>query len=311
MIVLNPIKVTDAILHSVNVAEDDFAQWDDVTTYGVGDLCISTATHTVYQSLADGNVGVDPDLEVAARSDPFIVSPAQASWQIIGATNRWRLFDQRPSRPATRTGDIEIELRPAMVVGGIAGFGIDADSVRIQVLAGDEQLYDRTIVLRDDTGVTDALSYYTAPFVRLSEFVVTDLPILGAPRVLITVSGNTEVSVGQIVIGQRVDLGVTLQEGSGFSGLDFSAVRVDDFGDLETVRRPATRLFDLSVSVERGNLASVVHTLNTLRGGVAAVWIGSMNNRLALIGYGFYRNYRTVYVGARHSQLTLEIQGVT
>jgi len=310
-VVLTHVPVTDATLTSCNITEDDYDVWDGSTTYASRDFAISTATHTVYRSLTSSNTNNDPDVEVAAFADPLIEDPNPQNWQVIGATNRWRLFDQRPSRLATRTDGITLEVQPDFVVGGVAGFNITAASVRVQVYSGVDEIYDRTQGMQDESAIVDGLSYYSEPFVPKTEFAFIDLPILGSPRIVVTLTGTGAVSAGQIVIGRLISLGITKRDGTGSSGLDFSYVNVNEYGDLEAVRRPATRLFDFNVFVEQEKLGSIIQTLGRLRGGTAAVWIGAEESNLAAIAYGFYRGYRQVYVGSNHAQIALEIQGIT
>ena len=309
MNVLIPFNVTDDTLTSINIPEDDYAVWDGSTTYARGDFAISTDTHSVYMSLEDSNLDNDPDVEQISLADPLIDDPSPQQWSLIGATNRWRLFDQKPSRASTNPTSMVIELSPTIFIGGIAGFNIEADSVQVEIFAGADKIYDRTDFLRDESAVADWLSYFTSPFVPLGEFLFTDLPILGSPRIVITLTSTTTVSVGQIVIGEKLELGRTLRDGTSFSGVDYSYIEIDEFGDLTTVQRPATRVFDINMLLNRDNLFSVLQTLNRLRGGIPAVWIANENPRIAAIVYGHYRGYREIYTGSRQAEIALEIQG--
>lgn len=311
MKVLIPFQVTEATLTDINIPEDDYAEWSGATTYARGALVISTATHSVYRSLTPDNTGNDPDLEMAALADPLIENPDPQNWQMISATNPWRLFDQKPSRIATNPGSIQVELTPNEFIGGVAGFEILASEARVEVYSGAEKLYDKTVEMQDNSAIIDWLAYFTEPITPLTEFVLTDLPVLGTPRIVVTLSRSVgDVQAGQIVFGQLTEMGQTKQDGTGFSGLDFSYVQVDDYGDLETVQRPATRVFDFSVSVDRSRLFALVQSFKRLRGGVPAVWIASDRTDFAAIGYGFYRGYREVYVGADYAEIAIEVQGV-
>ncbi|WP_306150752.1 hypothetical protein [Roseovarius sp. MMSF_3281] len=309
MKILTPFPVTDSTLTSINITEDDYAEWDQSTSYDRGDFVISTATHTVYRSLTDSNLDNDPDVEVAALADPLIDDPDPVNWQVISATNRWKLFDQKPSRLATNSGSIEIELTPEVFIGGVAGFGLSADDVRVEVYADAEKIYDRSEDLLDESAVTDWLAYFTEPYRPLTEFVFSDLPVLAIPRIVVTLTSTSTVSAGQIIFGRLDEMGVATQD-TRFSGLDYSYVEVDEYGDLTSVQRPATRLFDINTVVPRENLFSIVQIFNRLRGGIPAVWIADENSRIAAIGYGFYRGYREVYLGPDHAEIAIEVQGV-
>lgn len=604
MKLITPRDTTNLTLVSSSIAEDDYEQWQSAFSYDRGDFVISLSTHTVYRSLTDANSGNDPDIEQAALADPLIDDPDPINWQVIGATNRWRMFDKKPSVQATAPDQIQVVLEPGRIIGGLAGFNIDANTVTIDVqspglarrnllsetdtlatqsvtveavehtlsfsgtgtitlsgvstagplvgtgtgqrvslvftptagsltltvsgtvsdaqleegpltdyqavddslrrnlatwtqaldnaawtktrlgvtpnvttapdgtvtgsrlvpttednthevtrafsditadsqvcvtvfvkpedftglevsvlssqgwdanrtvefgcvsggvianegvetfvvppvitlrndgwyrcqafftassatenrtirvrvldeatptesvtgyvntFAGDgvggilfggiqveigngtsyqridadaSQLYDQTvysntIFMQDETVVVDWYSYYFAPLTPLSEFVITDYPLYGDSQLTITFDqlGST-VGVGQIVLGDLRQFGTTLVNNSGFTGLDFSLVQQDEFGDLTTVRRAATRISEFEVFFDNFTLLGFDTVMRGLRGGVAAVWVGDEDARKAAINYGFYRDYRTVYRTSEFSIVSLQIQGI-
>lgn len=311
MKVIIPLNVTDSILTSSSIAENDHPQWAGGTTYARGAFVISTATHTVYRSLTAGNVGNDPDVEQAALADPLIDDPDPINWQVISATNRFKMFDKKPSVQATAAEQIEVVLTPGQIVDGIAGFGITAATVTISASSATYGgvIFDRTIAMQDESVVTDWYSYYFTPIARLGEFAVSDIPPYGDAVFTVTFDATGDVGVGQLVIGSTRDLGIADVE-SGFSGLDFSFVQQDDFGNLTTVRRAATRLSTFEVFCDTFTMLSLDNLLRSLRGGVAAVWIGDDDARKAALNYGFYRDYRVVYKEGDNSLLSLQIQGI-
>lgn len=604
MKLITPRDTNNLTLVSSSITEDDYEQWQSAFSYDRGDFVISLSTHTVYRSLADGNSGNDPDIEQAALADPLIDDPDPINWQVIGATNRWRMFDKKPSVQATAPDQIQVVLEPGRIIGGLAGFNIDANTVTIDVqspglarrnllsetdtlatqsvtveaiehtlsfsgtgtvtLSGasmsgplvgtgtgqrvslvftpaagsltltvsgtvsdaqleegsltdyqavddslrrnlatwtqaldnaawdnfdlnitpniatapdstftasrlapnvqisqhevtqdisgigaddvvcitafikpedytgfrahvvssegwdssrqvqfacvgagfianegstlfvrpptialrpdgwyrcqaffrassgtgartvrlgvldeatpsesitgyestftgdgvtgllfggvqvevgngspyqridadgsqlyDQTVYSNTIFMQDESVVVNWYSYYFAPLTPLSEFVITDYPLYGDSQLTITFDqpGDT-VGVGQIVLGDLRTFGTTLVNNSGFTGLDFSLVQQDEFGDLTTVRRAATRISEFEVFFDNATLLGFDTVMRTLRGGVAAVWVGDEDARKAAINYGFYRDYRLVYRTSEFGIVSLQIQGI-
>lgn len=309
MKIIRPTPVTDATLISSTIAEDDYAVWSGATTYAAGAFVISTDTHTIYRSLTADNLDNDPDLEQVALADPLIADPDPINWQVIGATDRWKLFDSKPSQAATRPDSITIVNAPGVFIGGLGGFNISANSVTITMEDAGTEVYARTVLMQDESAVIDAYTYCFSEIVELSEFVVTDLPPYAGAEV--TVSINREggiVSVGQIVMGPLWDTGVTRPDGSGFSGLDFSLVEADDFGNLTRVRREAATLSNFDVLLDATQLLSFKTRMKSLRGGVAAVFVGSDDNRKSAISYGILRDYRVSYQTPFWSIINLETQ---
>ncbi|RHZ90516.1 hypothetical protein D1114_22880 [Cereibacter sphaeroides] len=311
MKILKPVPIGEAQLVAASIPETDHPVWKANVTYARGAFVISPASHTVYRSLQDGNLGHDPDLEQLALADPLIDDPDPVQWQVIGATNRWRLFDGKPSARATAAEAITVELAPGVAIAGVAGFEISAAKVRVTMTNAGAEIYAREIAMQDETVVGDWSGYFFEPITELSEFVLTDMPPYANATLRIEAlrPGGT-VSIGQLVCGPLWPVGRTAIKGSGFQGVDFSYVAQDEFGDLTTVRRAATRLSSFEVWVENARLLGLDARLRTLRGGTAAVWIGDDDPRKAAMNYGFYRGYRSAYQTDAWSLLQIDVQGI-
>lgn len=82
MKIIRPITITDAILTSSNVAENDYAAYNAGTTYVGGDRCIVTTTnvHKIYESLPSAGYEV-MTLDVAPAT------PWLPDWTITGQTS--------------------------------------------------------------------------------------------------------------------------------------------------------------------------------------------------------------------------------
>lgn len=310
MKIIIPQNITDSVLVSSSIPENDYPAWSGATTYARGDYVISPTTHTIYRSLTNSNLNKNPDLEQVALADPLIDDPNPINWQIISATNRWKMFDKKPSIQAVAANEIEITLAPGVFVGGLAGFNIEATNVSIIGTVGGVELYNRTIPMQDNTNVIDWYSYFFSPITALSEFAVTDIPAYGNIQLTVSITSNANVKVGQIVVGELRTLGEVMVDGAGFRGLDFSYVEQDEFGDLTTVRRAATEISDFPVFLPSQQLLGFKTLMRDLRGGRPAVWIGDDDVTKAAINYGYSRDYRTVYKTSQYSVVSLEIQGI-
>lgn len=316
MRILIPADVTDTNFVSSTIPENDHPAWAVGTTYDRGDFVISTNTHSVYRSLVDSNVGTDPDVELAAFADPLTEDPAERKWQLIGATNRWRMFDKKPSTVASRDDSIVVEVSSVAPIGGVAAFNVSAFTAQVEILdAANVVIYDKTVVMQDESLVIDWYSYYFSPIFPLSEFTFLDAPPFGDVTVRLTLTRTGETaSCGQFVFGPVIEVGETLAPGTGFRGYDFSFVEQNEFGDLTTVRRPATRVSDFEVHMTNATLLGFDALMRALRGGVPVVWVGadgtSASDQKAAINYGFYRDYRVMYQTDAYSVLSLQIQGI-
>ena len=312
MKVVTPIEITDGKLTSTNMTETDEADWLVGTTYAVSDLVQSTATHTIYRCIA-ASTGDDPDVEIAAFADPLIVDPAIAHWQIISATNIWKLFDEKPSDLCTNTTSIYAKVTPSEIVGGIGVFGVVGTELTIKMTDPVEGVvYDETIDMQDETVVVDWYTWWFEPIVQLPEYVAVDLPPYTDAFIEITITntGGTA-ACGQIVLGSVFSIGNMLVDGSGWSILDYSYVDTDNiYGSLYAVQRNATRLSDFDIVFDTGISLSVDNKLRSLRGGVPAIWVGSNDHKKAAQNYGILMDARPYYQEGEMTRMTVKIQGL-
>lgn len=314
MRIILPYSVSDAMLTYSNLTEADHAVWSDATTYARGDYAISTTTHTVYRSLLGTNLDNDPDLEQAALADPLVDDPDPVYWQVISATNKWKLFDKKPSNQASGTDEIVVRLvNSTDFITGVGLIEVDAAEVSISVKdePGGNVVYSDTYPMLDDSVVGDWYEYYFAPLTETSEALFLDIPpyIGSEVEITITRTGGTP-KCGQIVLGDLRDFGVTMAGGTRFSGIDFSFIEQDDFGDLTTVVRAATRLSDFDAFVSSARAAVFDRMMRSLRGGRPALWIGDGSPNKAAVNYGFYRNYSMAYQSADYGIFTINVQGI-
>ena len=117
MRVIKSIKTTDAILTSSNIPEDEHPTWVSGASYTALDKVIYN--HKIYEAiLTHSGKTTAPDLD-------------QLNWLDLGATNRYRMFDNIISSVSNRAGGIEFTLTPNQVVNGIALLNVNATVVRV------------------------------------------------------------------------------------------------------------------------------------------------------------------------------------
>ena len=108
MRIIVPLSVTEAAYVSGNLAEDQYSVWGSGSNYTRGDYVTVLATHSIYQCLRDHNStnANSPTTEAVALADPLTQDPDPIHWVYVSATNKWRLFDDRPSQKAARADEI-------------------------------------------------------------------------------------------------------------------------------------------------------------------------------------------------------------
>ena len=302
MKLIRPITLTDSILTSSNVPENDYSQWNSGTTYSVGDKVISTTTHRVYEALI-GSTGVDP---TGAATDP-------ATWLDLGATNRWKAFDQKIGDKVSNLDTIEYEFTPTSTLDSLAIFNISALSVNVtSTTTGGDVVYNKTVSLIDTSGVLDWYTYFFEPPQDLStEAQFLDIPpYLGATiKVTITNVTGTNAEVGQIVFGSSKSLGVT-NYGTSVSIEDFSRKETDAFGNFIVVERAFAQIADFDIQFNTNNTRDVQRTLSAYRT-TPIVYIGADDPQYGTTIYGFYRRFDLTLQGPSLSFGAIEVEGLT
>jgi hypothetical protein len=301
MDIIRPIVVTDAVLDSSNVPEDDYAVWVSGTTYDVGDRVIVISTHSVYESLIDSNTGNDPTTDDGTK------------WLRLGATNRWKAFDQKISDPVTQVDSIEYSLTPTdSTPTAVALFGLKGITATVVVTDAIEgEVYNETKSLLDSDEIFDWFSYFFEETTFVQTMLFTGIPPYRGSTVEVTVTEATgeTANLGQLVFGYQVDLGLTTY-GTAISIQDFSRKETDAFGNFIVVERAFSNLIDFDVRLPTQTAGRVRRTLAEYRA-TPIVYIGNEDPSYGTIAYGFYRNFDITLDTPSYSFAAIEVEGLT
>ena len=302
MQIIKPVTVTNSILTSSNVAENDYAEWAVGTTYNVGDkVIVIGTTHRVYESLVGSNLGNDPTTDDGTN------------WLVLGATNRWKAFDQKIGDPVVQATSIDYTLSdPNSNVTSIALFGLKGASANVTVTDTTEgEVYNKTISLLDNRNIVDWYTYFFEEQVQREQAQFLDLPPYLGADIDVTVTANTgeNTELGQLVLGFLSDIGVT-SYGTSISIEDFSRKETDAFGNFIVVERAFSQLADFDVQFETANARKIQRTLAALRA-TPVVYIGSEDTAYGTTIYGFYRRFDLTLDGPSLSFGAIEVEGLT
>lgn len=232
-----------------------------------GDAARVIAGHRVFESLTAGNVGNDP-------------LTSTGKWVEVGPTNRWAAFDQALGTVMAAAGPIVVTLASG-AADALALLDVTGVAVRVQANG-----YDRTLAV-----ASGALTF-------------TDLP---GGAVTVTIAGPGTVSVGTLLIGRMVALGVT--EASPTAGItDYSRKEVDDFGEVTIVQRAWSKRMQARALIRADAVDTVFDRIAALRA-VPALWIGDADTD-ALTIYGFFKDF-SIEIGDTTAKLSLTVEGLS
>lgn len=297
MRVIKSIETTDAILTDSNILENEHPLWVSGTTYSMDDKVIYQ--HRIYNRVIAGGGALTPDLDLT-------------NWSDLGATNKYRMFDNIMSSVSSRTGGIQFTLTPNQVVNGIALLNVNASTVRVVMNDPVEGVvYDQTRELRSSSEVTDYFSYFFSPLVSLTDLntaVFLDLP--SKPTATITVyisSGAALVEVGEVVYGIQSIIGRT-NYGTSIGIKSYSRKDIDEFGKVTVVKRKNSKYSEYDIDIDNTNLVFVQRLFQDIDS-VPCVFIGNPDME-ELIVYGFYSDFKSTISFPTVSKCTLRVEGL-
>lgn len=300
MRIIKPVTITDSILTSSTVPENDYSVWASGTTYALEDRVISTSTHKVYESVQASNTGNDPTTDDGTW------------WLEVSATNRWKAFDQKITDQVSESNSIGYVLDPTdELVTAVAFFNLDASELQLQLETTSEgEYYNQTFDLIDNSYVIDWYTYFFEPQRKLEELLIEDLPPYTSPTVTITISetGSTA-EVGQIIIGRYLDLGAT-QYNTSVSIEDFSRKERDTFGNPIIVERAFAQRAEYDITVETNAVRRVQSILSDIRTTPVVWYAGPNTDKYGTTIYGYYRDFDINLSTPSLSYATIDVEGL-
>lgn len=291
---IRPTPITDAVLLSSSVPETDYAAYNAGTTYALAARVISTATHKIYESAQAANIG-------HALTDA-------AWWVEVGATNRWKMFDQGVGSQTSQAASIVVELAPGLC-NSIALLDIAANEVNITVVDGATTLYDETYQIGDATVLADWFEYFFYDIDSETTLSVSDLPVYSGGVVTVTIAAPVTARCGTLAIGRMVEIGDTLM-GVQTSIIDYSRKETDAYGNTTVVERSYARRISANVSCLNTRLDYITAQLAAIRA-TPVVWIGDDTGAYPfLTTYAFVKDWAITIPYPTHSEASLTLEGL-
>lgn len=253
MRVLLPTEVTDDVLVSSSIAEDDAPAYASGTTYAVGDRVMIASLHRVYESLQASNTGHYPSI-------------SSSWWVDVGPTNRWAMFKGTDGLSSSAASSIVIELDVGSV-DDVALVGLEAESITVT-----------------GTGVSvSKVIPAPAPPATSVDLHLGDLAFAGG-TLTITIESSGTVVVRHLAVGNFVDIGEA-QHGLTIGINDYSVKAVDEFGNVSVSRRGYSRRVSTRVVVDPAVFDHVAQVLASVRA-MACVWeVAARHAALTVFGY--------------------------
>ena len=322
MQIIAPSYINDATLISSDIPNvtPNTTEWDSTTSYMMGWRVsvnyesdgITPGVHRIYECLWTPNLNLYPP-------DNLSVTGGHVYWQLVSATERWKLFDMivAPDR--------------ANASGNVVGSKWDADTMWELGTVWDSATYS-SMQITVEPGVIDAVSLLNVDAESID--VVVNDPISGEvyaetkvpstntycnvifedipsyPNATVTaiIRNRTEdVNVGEIVYGKVKTLGKALY-GVNVGLTDYSVKQVSAFGEFSILERAFSKRIDCNFTMTLAAHSGVMRILENYRS-TPLVWIISSSYSTTLI-YGYYRDFSMSLPNPTLANCALSIEGL-
>lgn len=261
-------------------------------TYALGGIAsnITTDVHELYESLVAGNIG-------NALTDA-------TKWLPLGATNRWKMFDEIAASQTENVGSIVTVITPGVLINSAVFANLSGVRIRVQQsISG----YDRTILLNTHD-VLNWYDWYYFPLSTLDDAAFMDIPPYAAGVLTVTVDGGTGTAkCGVAVFGMASYIGTT-QWGLSRGINDYSRITEDQWGGLILTPGNYSKLMNVEVHVPSGYESQAVHLLTSIRA-TAVMFVASEEHDSAIV-YGTLGRGWNVPFDITGGVARLEIRGL-
>ena len=259
-------------------------EWSAATAYTVGQRCILVATHKQYECLV-ANTNYIPSANLAG---------AAPKWLLVGATNKWSMFDEVWGSQTSIASPLTVCLTPGVVVDSLILMNFSASRITVTMNTSAWGLvYEKTV--------------YPA---YATDYAFTDLPAFAGATLTVNIECSWgPAKCGKLAIGTKAELGEA-QYGATAGITDYSTKNVDTFGNATIVRRKYAKRLTVKLVVANTDVDRIFYYLAAYRS-YPLVWIGADNLYGALIVYGYYRDFEVDVAYAKESYCSLTIEGLT
>jgi hypothetical protein len=307
---LKPITISGSKLSSSQVAEPatgadpDPAAWSSATTYTVGQRVHVASTHLIYEATT---------LVTNLNKDPTNAANA-GYWLTVGATNKWRMFDQKSTSTTSRVGALAVIVAPGTVFNALALVNIHGADL-VQVVQTDPsagEVLNISAPLRRPPSAVNHYAYCFDPIDVKDSYFLSDMPAFPNSTVwvnLVANNGTSVVSVGAMLIGPNHLIGKGIQYGARLGITDYSKKTVNGFGDLEIVEGAFSSKASFQQWIDNTEVDSTKRLLTSVRA-VPCLWRGSPTYDSTQV-YGIYRDWEITLQYFDVSLLSIDLEGIT
>lgn len=299
--IVAPMTVAPANVIATNVPESPEGEWASGTAYTKGQRVKVTSVHKVYESVMDGtNTGKDPTL------------PANVTaWLEVGATNRYKVYDNSVSTQTVQPTSITYQLRMGVGITALSILNVvGAVNVNIRIV---DPVYEEVYNLDYGFALQPASSTWHSWFFGIrsarTQLVLYNLPTFPNADIFITLTGGASLAVGTILVGQLREFGLGTNYGASVGVQDYSIKSKNAFGDTILLERAFAKRGNFDMQLVKAQVDELFSYLSSIRAKIC-LFIATEEYECTTI-YGFPRDWQIVISYPEHADCSIEIEGMT
>lgn len=289
--VIKPLAITPAMLVSSDAAVESVPAWAVGTTYGAGESHRVIDDNKIWQSLQAANTGHKP-------------ADSPTWWEVVSATNPWRMFDLSSNSQTQRDNTLTVKLRPGTIVTALAAVGLQGVSViRVRMVSDAYGLVSEQEIVR--RRLPFGRGFWHWCYGRRSEPLtsyITSLPSFVDAEITIEFEGSSELGVGTLLLGTVSTWGLGVRTGMSLDLQSFSTKDRDKWGATKLVRRIPSDGQKIPMVLSRAETVPFYRFIASLDG-LPALWITEVE---AVYGFHEAFNVLIAYKNASEAQLTIQ-----
>ncbi len=295
MKIVIPTDITAAMLTQTSLPENDAPEWSAATAYAAGARVMTAATHTLFEA-------VKPSTGLPPASTPD-------AWLRVGPTNCWAMFDDSLTTRSTASQRITVTLRPGILTTLALINLLGVQTVRVTMIDPVEGVVFQEEHDMLEKNVRNWWEYFFIPPTRRESLILFDIPSYPLASIKVELEGPAEIGVGLLALGVLKEFSAGVEMGAQISIDDYSVKERDEFGNVNLVERAFSRRASWKFHIPNGDVDGFVRTLAALRA-KPCVYIGA-NRMDTMTIYGFYRDFTVNVQYPNHSDVSIQIEGMT
>ncbi len=228
----------------------------------------SRSLDNAYVCLRDTDGSVNPDSEQRLRDNVLVTDPENPVWAPLRKLNKASFNDGRPTHLIARRDVVQFVVNCNQGINAISLNNIRASRVA-WTFRHNGILYGADVNLTDIGNISTWQEYLLQRPRLVQNYIIRGLPTVShdvnvpiANQLVITLyNPGALASIGQVVMGEELQIGMA--DGDAFRSqlLDFSRVATDPFGVLDVTARPRTFTNTVSCIFDKKDGSFVRETL--------------------------------------------------